>query len=56
MRLRGKITDRQIDGRAIVSGKHRVNGNIFFTNGNTIETRDEQQDVSGNVEGRLSEM
>ncbi len=51
LRLRGKVTDRQIDGSPIVSGKHRVNGNIFFANGSTIETRDEQQDVSGNVEG-----
>lgn len=51
LRLRGKVTDRQIDGKPIVGGNHRVNRNVFFANGSTIETRDEQRDVSGNVAG-----
>jgi len=49
LRLRGKVTDRKVDGQPILSGQHVAINNILFENQQTIESRHEQKDLSGNL-------
>ena len=49
IRLRGKVTNRKVDGQPIVSGNHTVINNIFVGNRQLIETRDKHADLASNV-------
>ena len=54
--LRGKITERQVDGRSIVSGEHIAINNILFENKELIRTEDKQKELSNNIsEGLVAE-
>jgi len=49
IRLRGKVTNRRVDGRPIVSGNHTVINNILVGNRRLIETRDKHADLGNNI-------
>ncbi len=47
--LKGRITDRTVDGRTVAGGDHRAVNNLVLGCGEVLRTRDEQADLRGNV-------
>ncbi|HLK57442.1 MAG TPA: right-handed parallel beta-helix repeat-containing protein [Chthonomonadaceae bacterium] len=52
--LRGKQSDRLIDGKPIVVGFHAVEGNILFQNGLPDDIRGEPSQIEGNLTEGIS--
>jgi hypothetical protein len=50
LHLHGKITDRRVDRREMVYGRHTVHNNVLIANARDNEYLGEPSDVSGNVE------
>jgi hypothetical protein len=56
IRLRGKVTNRNVGGEKIVSGNHTAVNNILYKAKIPIETKDKHADLSNNVsEGVVAE-